>query len=159
MGLDASFCFGPFLVDEAGGLSPRSPDDEPDFAVRWRDRRVRVRLTAATEMAPAGTLALHVLLGLVPSTAASARRGDVLAMLHGLPSCLQGGWKLDLLADHSIGLRAARPIPPPATASVLVAEISLFLMALSPYLDLLGESGLAALPGGGTAGMANTWPG
>ncbi|MCW3476499.1 hypothetical protein [Limobrevibacterium gyesilva] len=158
MPLDAPFRLGPFTVDEVGRLMPCTPADFPTFCVLWRGLTVRVELTVRAMAAPEGLLALGMALGRVPSSAdpAAMPRGQVLDMLHDLATRLPAGWKLDLLADHRVGLKAARALAVPTTVTALVSEVALFLLALSPYLDVLGETGLGT---GGAAGTANTWPG
>lgn len=49
-----------------------------------------------------------------------------------------------MLADHRVWLEAAPLIALPLTAVALVTEITVFALALTPYLDLLDESGLDA---------------
>jgi hypothetical protein len=163
---DAVFRLGPFSVDEVGRLSPAGQDDIPAFRLRWRDRVVYVRMAhgPADGSAP-GSLALQTIMGRVPSTAqrraarhGTAMRQQAFTMLRGLPAALPSRWRMRLLADHRIGLEAELKLDMPTSAAALVTELSLFLLELSPYLDLLDEAGMAAPASGATdaLGMAKS---
>ena len=163
MPFDAPFRLGPFLVDETGRLSPGAPDLFPSFSICWRDRVLHARL--AQPPAPGserGSLGIEVLLGRVPSTAdgatGPARREDAFAVLSGLPAVLPSGWRMALLADHRIRFELEVGLELPTSAVALVSEVTMLLLELAPYLDVLDEAGVAPVPRS-AAGMANTWPG
>ena len=142
MPLDAPFKLGPFLVDGDGRLSPSTPDKFPSFSVLWRGHVVQARLTAAGP--EGGDLALQAMLGRVPSTgrpggAGTLPRQVAFATLRALPETLPAGWKLRLLADHRIVAEAQIHISLPASAEELVSELTLFLLHIAPYFDLLAE--------------------
>ena len=140
---EAPFKLGPFTVDAEGGLSPCIPEAAPAFLFRWRDRMVRARLVRADQ--EGGQLALQATLGRVPSTASTpegALRSRSFALLHWLPRPLPPEWRVCLLADHRVILEAAPRITLPVTATALLTELTCFLLALSPYLDLLDEAGV-----------------
>jgi hypothetical protein len=156
---------GPFTVDEQGGLQPSDPGAFPTFTVRWHDRVVKVRMLSHPEAdATQGSLALTSILGRIPSTAcptdeaeAMAARKRAFGVLRGLPSSLPTSWHLALLADHRLDLVARVKLSLPVTASDLLTEVTMFLLELSPYLDLLDESGIFGLDAAGAeAGNANT---
>jgi hypothetical protein len=136
----APFSLGPFMVDAEGRLSP-GPERTPGFTVRWRERVLRARLEA-----PAG-LRMQMALGRVPSSA-SARAGTLrpqsFALLRGLTRVLPGEWRVRLCADHSVLLETEAAVPLPITPTALVTEITCFLLAMAPYLDLLDEAGIAS---------------
>ena len=155
MPLDVPFRLGPFEVDEAGRLQAHSPDRLPVFQVAWRERTIHVCLDGGPDD---GRLALHAILGRIPSSAASdaAGRTEAFTLLRTLAGAVPAGWSVQLLADHRIDLRAERHLAMPATVTDLVAEVALFLLALAPYLDLIADDSAPALE---PAGMEKTCPG
>jgi hypothetical protein len=157
MPLDSLLTLGPFTVDEAGRLAPGSPDRFPAFQVIWRGRKIHVRMARASG---AGRLAVEVALGRVPSTggpsagrqaeASQTVRASVFAIIAALPHTLPEGWTMRLLPDHTLRLAASLDLDLPSTASELLTGLTVFLLALAPYLDLADEGGLDA----GCAGPA-----
>jgi hypothetical protein len=148
MPFGAPFKLGPFTVDAGGRLSPGEPDDIPAFLFRWRGHLVRAWLAQASPND--GRLALRSTLGRVPSTASvsdETLRPRSFAVLRWLPRSVPSGWRVLLLADHRVWLESETRIALPITAAALVTEITRFLLALGPYLDLLDEEGLRALGG------------
>ena len=149
MPFGAPFKLGPFMVDSGGRLSPSEPEKIPAFLFRWRNRVVRARLAEAS---PAdGRLALQSTLGRVPSTAGisdETRRPRSFAAMHWLPRSVPPGWRVTLLADHRVWLETETQIALPITAAALITEITRFLLALGPYLDLLNEEGLISVGAG-----------
>jgi hypothetical protein len=163
MPLDAPFELGPFRVDEGGTLALARPDSLPRFHLAWRGVRVEARIEAGGDGA---MLQLEAIPGRVPSTAAgnvavrdAAVREAVFSTLRGLPRALPRGWQMALQADHRVALRAARPLALPTTACTLLVEVTMFLLALAPYLDLLAEAGVESEAAAGAPGTAKTWPG
>lgn len=159
MPLAPTFPLGPFTVDTAGRLAPLDAESAPAFLFRWRDRVFRARITqpGATE----GRLSVQVPLGRVPSSArAPAARPDSFALVRLIADAFPGVWHVRLLPDHRVRLEAEASLPLPVTAVGLLAEVTRFLLALSPYLDMFDESGMAA-PAlvSGDAGRLKTWPG
>jgi hypothetical protein len=154
------FRLGPFVVDDAGRLSPGAAERSPTFRVCWRDRVVHVHPPAPG--ATQGSPSVQAVLGRIPSTAgpdaatAPARRAEAFAVLHSLRPVLPAGWKISLFADHRVGLELTLGLQMPATAAGLVTAMTLFLLELAPYLDVLEAAGVAAVPAVGTA---NAWPG
>lgn len=144
------FTLGPFAVDRDGALAPRDVDLSPGFVFTWRDRTVHARLSGAPAGTPDtrdGALALELTLGRVPSSAlveTASQRARSLALLRSLPPLLPAGWRMRLLADHRIHLRSDTPLTLPVTATALITQLTRFLLALSPYLDLLDEGGVAS---------------
>lgn len=136
------FELGPFAVDPEGRLTPRDPEARPSFNVQWRGRNVRAYVHPDADQ---GKLILHAHLGRVPSTAGSPGttvRQLSFALVRGLAGAAPRGWRIGLRPDHQLLLRATSAIPLPITAVALVTEITAFLLALSPYLDLLDETGI-----------------
>lgn len=162
MPLDAPFTLGPFTVDADGRLAPGTPDRFPAFRVAWRGHVVQACLTTA---GPAGgTLALQAMLGRVPSTgraggAGTPPREAAFAALRALPGTLPPGWTLGLLPDHRIVAEARIQIGLPASAEDLVAELTLFLLRLAPYFDLLAEGVGVELVGNGPAAFGSAQTG
>jgi len=109
-----------------------------------------------------GDLSLRAMVGRVPSTARSGtdqgrpQRDAVFAALRSLPATLPEGWRTDLLADHRVVLLAASKVEMPTTITSLLTDVTQFLLALGPYLDLLEEMGVEAPAGAEAAGMVNT---
>ena len=161
MPLDAPFRLGPFRVDADGRLSPGAPELFPSFRVAWRGQGVQARLTAAGPQG--GILALRAILGRVPSTgrpegAGAVPRQAAFAAVRTLPGTLPPGWKVALLPDHRILAEAQKHLLLPTSAEDLVTELTLFLLRLAPYLDLLAE-GVGIEPageGGVRTGSLNT---
>ncbi len=144
MPLDAPFKLGPFTVDKDGRLTPSAPERFPSFRVAWRGHVVQARLTSMG--AEGGTLALRAGLGRVPSTGRPEAPGTlprqaVFAAVRALPDLLPPGWKLGLRPDHCIVAETEVSLSLPTTAGELLTELTLFLMRLAPYLDLLSEEG------------------
>ncbi len=142
MPLDAPFKLGPFTVDSDGGLTPSTADRFPSFRVAWRGHVVQARLTAADP--EGGTLALHAVLGRVPSTGRAEAPGTlprqaVFAAVRALPGVLPAGWRARLRPDHCIVADAEVNLPLPTSAANLVTELTLFLLRLDPYFDLLAD--------------------
>lgn len=147
MPFDAPFRHGPFTVDSEGRLSPFAPDGAPAFLFRWRDRAVRARLMQ--ENAEGGQLALQTTLARVASTAGTpdeTLRPRSFALLHWLARSMPSEWQVRLMADHRVQLETSTAIALPITAAALLTEVTTFLLALAPYLDLLDEVGLSAAP-------------
>jgi hypothetical protein len=165
MPLGAPFRLGPFTVDEEGLLSPRGPDSFPSFRVHWQGRTVQARLTSPPATLPGeGKLELQARLGRVPSTADAdpaqslVRREKIFTELHDLASELPGEWHLRLAPDHSIRLDRPNPLAMPTSAVQLVTEVTLFLLALGPYLEVLDAAGVDS-GAAGKLGTVKTWPG
>jgi len=143
---------GPFKVDQNGRLHPNEVGSNPTFGFTWRNRPVHAVLKG-------DSLALQAMLGRVPSTGGTGgeqqpRVGDrerLFLLLRGLQKLLPPLWRLRLLADHRVRVEAEEPLEWPTTATGLMTSVTLFVLALAPYLDLLDETGLSAVAAGGTA--------
>jgi hypothetical protein len=141
---------GPFRVDENGRLHPNEPGSNPTFGFSWRDRPVHAVLKG-------DSLALQAMLGRVPSTGGVAGevppriddRERLFILLRGLQKVLPPLWRLRLLADHRVRVEAEEPLEWPTTATGLMTSVTQFVLALAPYLDLLDETGIAAVASGG----------
>ena len=159
MPLDAPFQLGPFAVGPDGRLALASPESLPRFQIDWRGCAVEVMLRTRDADDSLGELSLHAVIGRVPSTAratgplvkgravtaqATAQRRAVLDALRALPGTLPPGWRSDLLADHRVALLSANKLQMPTTAESLLTDVTLFLLALGPYLDLMAEVGMEA---------------
>jgi hypothetical protein len=142
MPFDTTFTLGPFLVDQHGRLTP-DVNAAPAFRIVWRDRAIHVVMR---ESSPGqGSLTLRLTLGRIPSTApavALETRERAFATVRHLPSVLPAGWTMVLVADHRILLQAVTDLPLPVSASGLVSELTVFLLAVDPYLTLLEETGI-----------------
>jgi len=159
MPFDAPFHLGPFMVGDDGRLALASRERLPQFNLTWRGCRVDAQLRAAPSDDLQGELHLQAQVGRVPSTALchgepgpAARRVDVFAALRSLPSSLPEGWQVSLLADHRVVLLSAAKLTMPTTVTALLADVTMFLLALGPYLDLLDEVGVEGV----MAGMVKT---
>jgi len=153
MSIKSPFRLGPFIVDEDGLLSPGAPENFPSFSVCWHDRVLHVRRSPVD-----GSLGVQAVLGRIPSTAGpdQARRAEAFSTLRGLPPLLPAGWEISLFADHRVRIDLEAGLELPTTATALVTAVTLLLLELAPYLDVLDAAGIAAVPG---EGMAKAWPG
>ena len=149
MPFDAPFTLGPFQVDSDGRLSPTSPETVPTFNVTWMGRQI----WATMNDVDGGGLAPSVVAGRVPSTAGALddRRREVLSAVGRLPALLPDDWTAQLHADHRVVLASQVTITAPATVTELVTALTLFLLTLGPYLELLDEIGLASTARAGAA--------
>ena len=154
MPFDTPFMLGPFSVDAEGRLAPRDPEALPAFVFRWRGRMVRARL--GQPVPQHGRLVLRTVLARVPSTADAAgpaARESSFAAVHVLRRSMPAAWRVSLLPDHRVLLDVGAEIKLPITASGLLGELTCFLLALAPYLDLLDGLGMGAPA---EAGMVKT---
>jgi hypothetical protein len=135
------FILGPFSVDAEGRLSPARPGVSPGFSVRWRGRVVHARLEQ--NAAQGGRLHIRSSLGRIPSTASDpVTRAACFTMLRSLLSALPHAWCARLLPDHQPELEVETVVALPITVTNLVAELTLFLIILCPYLDLMDRAGV-----------------
>jgi len=158
MSFVSPFKLGPFVVDEEGRLYPRVPDKVPSFTVGWRDRLLHLRLARAAPGSSEAALHVQAVLGRVPSTAGSSgpgQRTEALALLRDIAPALPTGWEISLFADHRVRLDLATGLDLPMDATTLVTTVTLVLLELSPYLDVLDAEGIAAVPRSGAAGTVN----
>jgi hypothetical protein len=135
-----SYNLGPFSVDRAGRIAPRTGTEMPNVLFHWRGRTVQARMAGHDAD---GSLLIATTLGRVPSSAdpaCAALRPLSLALLRGLPEALPARWQIRLLPDHQARLEAELAMPWPVTAVALITELTRFLLALAPYLDLLDEA-------------------
>ena len=161
---DAPFRLGPFIVDADGRLTPTTPQQFPAFHIAWHGLVVHARLASTGPQG--GALALRTVLGRVPSTgrpeaAEILPRQTAFATLRALPPTLPPGLTVELLPDHRVLTQAQTQLSLPTSAENLLTELTLFLLRLAPYLDLLAE-GVGIEPAGdgtGVLGSVNTWPG
>jgi hypothetical protein len=63
-------------------------------------------------------------------------------MLRGLLGALPPTWNARLLPDHQPELEVETTVTLPIKVTNLVAELTIFLIILSPYLDLLDRAGV-----------------
>ncbi len=140
------FMLGPFSVDVDGGLTPARRDVPAGFSIRWHGRAVHARLVQDKDQE--GHLSIQSSLGRIPSSASDpAIRAACLTMLQKLLNALPEGWKVRLLPDHQPRLEVETDVALPITVYNLVTEMTLFLLTLSPYLDLMDEAGVGLIPG------------
>jgi len=140
---------GPFAVHLDGTLDTREPEARPAMRFAWRGRDCRAGFT------PQG-LRLSTIAARVPSTAQRAEdRPRAFETVAGMREELPKGWRLQLLADHSIRIETEAPFADPPTAISLVASMVRFALELDPYLDRLACGGTEA----GGSGTWNIWPG
>jgi hypothetical protein len=141
MAFKGSFLLGPFSVDAEGRLSPAHEDVSPGFSIQWRRRVVHARLVQ-TESRDSH-LVIQSRLGRIPSTASDpATRVACLSVLRVLLGVLPKTWIVRLLPDHQPRLEVETVVSLPITVTNLVTELALFLLVLSPYLDLLDRAGV-----------------
>ena len=141
MPFKGSFILGPFSVDEEGRLSPAREDVSPGFNVRWRARVVHARLVRSDGQF--GYLFIHSHLGRVPSTASDpTTRAACLATLRGVLTSMPKAWAVRLRPDHQPRLEVRTTVALPITVTNLVTELTVFLLMLSPYLELMDSAGV-----------------
>ncbi|MCO6419988.1 hypothetical protein JYK14_28055 [Siccirubricoccus sp. KC 17139] len=130
---------GPFAVHRDGTLDTRAPDVRPALRFHWRGRNCEAGFS------PRG-LQLSTLAARVPSTAERAKdRPRAFATVAEMREALPEGWRLRLLADHSIRIETEAPFADPPTAVSLVASLVRFALEVEPYLDRLALGGTAAV--------------
>lgn len=135
-----SLLLGPFSVDHEGRLYPLRPDVSPNFSIRWRGRVVHARLVQKDALD--GHLHIQCSLGRIPSTASDpAIRVACFTMLRNLVSALPKSWSARLLPDHQPQLEVQSVVALPITVTNLVTELTLFLLGLGPYLELMDQAG------------------
>jgi hypothetical protein len=136
------FTLGPFAVDSEGRISPARLDVSPGFSVRWRGRVVHAQLAGSDS--GDGRLHIQSSLGRIPSTASNpAARAACIAMLRNVLRALPPDWSVRLLPDHQPQLELETVIVLPITVTNLVTELTLFLLVLSPYLELMDQAGVS----------------
>jgi hypothetical protein len=141
MPFKGSFLLGPFSVDAEGRLSPARLDVSPGFSIRWRNRIVHARLVQSDTRD--GHLFIQSSLGRIPSSASDpAIRVACFTMLRNLLAILPRTWTVRLLPDHQPQLDVETIVSLPITVTNLVTELALFLLILSPYLDLMDSAGV-----------------
>jgi hypothetical protein len=139
--LPGAFPLGPFIVEESGKLTFRTPGNGANFSFHWRGHRFSAVL-AQQRVALTGTL------GQVPSSATGAgKRQSTLAAIKALPRLLPAGCTLHLTPNHRLQVKASEPMEWPAHATDLMVPLVRFLLTIAPTLDLLDEAGLGPAPG------------
>ena len=147
------FILGPFSVDAEGRLSPAREGVSPGFSVRWRGRVVHARLEQS--IGHDGRLHVRSSLGRIPSTASDpVTRVGCFTMLRSLLSALPSAWSARLLPDHQPQLEVETIVALPITVTNLVVELTLFLIVLSPYLDLMDRAGVIPVAASAQAVLA-----
>jgi hypothetical protein len=76
------------------------------------------------------------------STPDETLRPRSFALLHFLERAVPAAWRVLLLPDHRVWLETKTSIGLPITAAGLITEITMFAIALAPFLELLDEIGL-----------------
>jgi hypothetical protein len=138
------FILGPFSVDGEGRLSPTHRGVSPGFNVGWRGRVVHARLDRGD--GGDGMLRIRSSLGRIPSTASDpVNRLACFTMLRNLLNSLPATWGARILPDHESQLELESVISLPITVTNLVVELTLFLLALSPYLELMDRAGISVV--------------
>ena len=146
------FMLGPFSVDAQGKLSLARPDISPGFSIRWRSRVVHARIEQGATRD--GHLRVQTSLGRVPSTASGpGARAESFSTLREMLLSLPKAWNVRLLPDHQPRLELDTIVSLPITVTNLVAELAQFLLALTPYLDILDRVGVTVAPFGGESGV------
>jgi hypothetical protein len=140
------FILGPFSVDAEGRVSPARQGISPGFSVRWHGRIVHARLEHSA--GHDGCLHIRSSLRRIPSTASDpAIRVACLSMLRSLLGALPPTWTARILPDHQPELEVETTVTLPIKVTNLVAELTIFLIILSPYLDLMDRAGVTLVAG------------
>jgi hypothetical protein len=139
MPIDAPLALGPFCIDVMGRLSARLPDRDARFSFVWRNRLMQARLADTV-------LEMQAVVGRVPSTAAlpTARqeRMQIFAFLPRLPALLPPEWRAFLAADHRLLMQTSLALATSPVITDLLAAMTMRLISLAPYLDVLEEAGV-----------------
>ncbi len=136
-----SFELGPFSVDAAGRFIRHVRMCRPPSVSAGVDRVVRAHLVQRDTLD--GRLFIQCSLGRIPSTASDpATRVACFKMLRKVLGALPDTWTPRLLPDHQPQLEVETSVTLPITVTNLVTELTLFLLALSPYLELMDQAGL-----------------
>ena len=144
MPIDAPMKLGPFMIDGLGHIAPRVPEQRARFSFFFRACPLLARLSG-------NELELEAAIGRVPSTgqvAARRERSLILAFLPRLPALLPPEWRLILAPDHRVLMLSKMALTEPPVITDLLAKITLRLISLAPYLDVLEEAGLRPGAGG-----------
>lgn len=141
---------GSFSVDALGRVS-LGDGKVAGFGFQWRGRPMRLSVQGFEPGREPEPQVCRVLLsarvGRMPTTALAAeRRPEAFALARALVTMLPEGWRMELLADHSLQLQAEHHVKLPAPIGTLLVPATRFALALAPYLDLLDEHamGMAA---------------
>ncbi|HWT08917.1 MAG TPA: hypothetical protein VN329_07115 [Roseomonas sp.] len=128
---------GRFAVAPDGALTPRRAPEAPALRFAWRGRACEAHFDP-------GAIRLTADAARIPSTAERPTdRPRAFAAMADLPRRLPAGWHARLLPDHRIRIETEAPMDCPANATVLVAALVRFALALDPYLDALEAGGAA----------------
>lgn len=128
---------GRFVVAPDGALTPRRAPEPPALRFAWRGRPCQAHFDP-------GAIRLEADAARIPSTAdRPADRPRAFAAAAELPRRLPAGWQARLLPDHRIRIEVEAPMDCPANATMLVAALVRFALALDPYLDALEADGAA----------------
>jgi hypothetical protein len=148
MPIDAPLTLGPFMIDGHGHIAPRLPGQRARFSFSFRARPLLARLSGSE-------LELEAVAGRVPSTGQAAterrERSLIFGFLPRLPALLPPEWRVILAPDHRLLMLSKIALTEPPVITDLLAAITLRLLSLAPYLDVLEEAGLrsGATPGAG----------
>ncbi len=147
MPIDAPLTLGPFVIDGLGHIAPRLPEQRARFSFSFRARPLRALLSG-------NELELEAVAGRVPSTGqaeAHRERSLIFGFLPRLPALLPPEWRVVLAPDHRLLMLSKILLAEPPVITDLLAAITLRLLALAPYLDVLEEAGIrpGAISGAG----------
>lgn len=152
MPIDAPLTLGPFVIDGLGHIAARLPEQQARFSFSFRDRPLRAGLSGSE-------LALEAIVGRVPSTGQAAERRErsrIFAILPRLPALLPPEWRAILAPDHRLLMLSKIVLTEPPVITDLLTAITLRLISLAPYLDVLEEAGLRPGAGGTIPGAGGT---
>lgn len=172
MNSDGCFRLGPFEVGRDGRMALAGDADVPRFHLTWRNLPVAATLMASKADPTDGELHLQAIIGRVPSTASpgpgggiAEQRAGVFSLLRSIslkigtsPATTTSNWRVQLLPDHRVMVQSVAAMTLPTSVTSLLTDVTLFLLALDPYLDLMADGGVETT-GAAPAGMAKTWPG
>jgi hypothetical protein len=134
--LNTRLPLGPFIIEPGGRIQLRGADTRPAFWFHWQGYRVDAKLGA-------GGVTLSMQIGRIPSSIRQpAVREPAFALLRALPDTLPEGWTVRLTPEHTIRVQAFDTVALPATISGLTEPLVRFLLRVSPYLELIQQSGL-----------------
>lgn len=137
--LPTTLHIGPFHVGLDGQLMPAGTEAPVRFHFRWRGRRIQA------ELGPLRRLHLSVLAARVPYSAEdAARRPAVLAAFLALRAAVAPSLSAVLTAAHELRLEQTASLEA-TTASRLVTALTLFVLQVDPYFDLVEEAGATLL--------------
>ena len=131
---DAPVQVGTIALDASGGLTWRSPDEPLRFGFLYRD----IEFHAKLELAPEPRVVLTAALGRLPYSVELGTGRQLMRRVLEATALLSNG-RIWLSESQDMQLHGEARPPLPLTPPGIMATLAAVLLALRPYLDLLGQ--------------------